>query len=79
MNLTKHIKEGLLRIKVSPNARKTKLVEDNGLRLYIKEIPDKNKANLALIKFFKKKFNLKVTIKSGMKSRDKVLKVSTLR
>jgi uncharacterized protein (TIGR00251 family) len=53
------------------------LVEENGkLKLYFKTVPDKNKANLELIKFFKKKFSLKVEIKSGLKSsRGKVLRV----
>jgi uncharacterized protein (TIGR00251 family) len=74
MNLNRYIKDNLIRIKVTPNASKTELVEENEqLKLYLKAVPDKNKANQELIKFFKKKFNLKVEIKSGMKNRNKVL------
>jgi uncharacterized protein (TIGR00251 family) len=76
MNLNRYIKDNLIRIKVTPNASKTELVEENEqLKLYLKAVPDKNKANQELIKFFKKEFNLKVEIKSGMKNRNKVLKI----
>ena len=76
MNLNRYIKDNLIRIKVTTNASKTELVEENEqLKLYLKAVPDKNKANQELIKFFKKEFNLKVEIKSGMKNRNKVLKI----
>ena len=76
MNLNRYIKDTLIRINVTPNASKTELVEENEqLKLYLKAVPDKNKANQELIKFFKKEFNLKVEIKSGMKNRNKVLKI----
>ena len=72
--IEKHLKEGQLKIRVIPNSKKTELMEDNNqLKLYLHAVPDKNKANLELIKFFKKELNLKVEIKSGMKSREKVL------
>ena len=76
MNLTNHIHNNLLKIKVIPNAKETKLVEENNrLKLYIKAVPEKDKANRELIKFVKKEFNLRVEIKSGKKSREKVLKI----
>jgi len=76
MDIQKYIKNNLLRIKVRPNSSKTELMEENGgLKLYLKAVPDKNKANKELMKFFKKEFNLNVTIKSGLTSREKVLKV----
>ncbi len=50
--------------------------EENGrLKLYLKAPPDKNKANLELIKFFKKELGLVVEIKSGVTSREKVLRI----
>ena len=74
--INKHIKNSLLRIKVIPNASRTELKEVNGsLKLYLQAVPEKGKANQAVIKFFKKEFNLKIEIKSGEKSREKVLKV----
>ncbi|HIH11157.1 TPA: DUF167 domain-containing protein [Candidatus Woesearchaeota archaeon] len=63
-------------LKVIPNAGRTELVQEGEiLKLYLKAVPDKNKANLELIKFFKKEYHLTVTIKSGLKSREKVISV----
>ena len=77
MNLEPYIQNSLLRIKVIPNSKKTELKEENNqLKVYLHAVPDKNKANLELIKFFKKEFGLRVQIHSGMKSREKVLKIS---
>ena len=76
MNIQSHIQNDLLKLKVIPNSSKVKLVEENGsLKLYLKAVPDKNKANMELIKFFKKQFNLRVEIKSGLKGREKVLRI----
>jgi len=76
MNIQPHIQNNSLRLKVIPNSSKTELIEENGkLKLYLKAIPDKNKANMELIKFFKKEFGLRVEIKLGMKSREKVLRI----
>jgi len=74
MDLAKWIKEGKLKVKVIPNASRQGLIEENGtLKLYLQAVPDKNKANLELVKFFKKEYGLKVEIVSGLKSREKVL------
>lgn len=66
-------------LKVKPNAKKTEFlgfdIEINSYRLNIKEIPDDNKANIAIIKFFKKKFGLNVKIKGGNTSRNKLIEV----
>ncbi len=77
MNLSQHIEKGMLKLKVVPNSVQTKLIEDEQgqLKLYLQAVPDKNKANTQLIKFFKKEFGLKIRIKSGTKSREKVLMV----
>jgi len=76
LNFNKFIQQNLLKIKVIPNASKTELKEENNqLKLHLKSVPEKGKANQELIKFFKKKLGLKVEIKSGEKSRDKVLRV----
>ncbi|HLC88905.1 MAG TPA: DUF167 domain-containing protein [Candidatus Nanoarchaeia archaeon] len=76
MNLNSCIQNSLLRVKVIPNSKQTELIEENNqLKLYLHAVPDKNKANLELIKFFKRELGLKVEIKSGMKSREKVLRV----
>lgn len=76
MNIEEHIKDSLLKIKVIPNSKKNELKEENKqLKLYLHAVPDKNKANRELIKFFKKELGLNVEIRSGLKSREKVLKI----
>ena len=76
MKIIKFIENNLLKLKVTPNSKKTELLEKEGkLRLYLKAVPEKRKANQELIKFFKKEFGLKVEIVKGEKSREKVLKV----
>lgn len=76
MDINKYIQNGKLKVKVIPQSGRTELVEEGGkLRLYLKSAPEKNKANLELIKFFKKKYKISVRIKSGETSREKVLEV----
>jgi len=76
INILKYIKDRNLSLKVIPNSKVEKLIEENNqLRVYLKAPPDKNKANKALIKFFKENYNFSVQIKSGEKSRNKVLRI----
>lgn len=76
MDLHKYVENGKLKIKVIPHAGRTELKEDAGkLKLYLKSAPEKNKANVELIKFFKKEHNLSVRIKSGESSREKMLEI----
>ncbi|MFA6460684.1 MAG: DUF167 domain-containing protein [Candidatus Woesearchaeota archaeon] len=76
MEIKKYIENGTLSVHVVPHSSRQELIEEEGkLKLYLQAVPDKNKANLELIKFFKKEWGLKVEIKSGMKSRDKILRV----
>ena len=79
INLNKFIQNkeqyGLLSIKVVPNFSRIELIEEDGkIKVYLKSIPDKNKANQELVKFFKNIFGLKVEIFKGRKSRNKILK-----
>lgn len=74
MNILSLFRNNCLTIKVIPNAKESKAVRDNNsLKIYLRAVPAKNKANLELITFFKKEFGLKVMIKSGEKSRKKVV------
>ncbi len=76
MDITKYISHNKIALRVTPNASQTKLIEDNGkLKLYVKSIPEDNKANREVINFFKKEFNLKVLIDKGEKSREKIVKI----
>ncbi len=65
----------ILRIKVTPNSKKTEIKgEKDGLLLVnIAAPPEKNKANLEVIKFFSKKYKQEVKIKKGLTSREKTL------
>jgi len=73
-------------LRVVPNSSRDELVVEkqekqekqdskNKYKLYLKSVPEKGKANQDLIKFFKKQYKIKVQIKSGHKSRDKILVV----
>lgn len=76
MDLTKYIKNNLLAVKVIPNASQNRFIEEhNALKLYLKAVPEKDKANKELIKFFKDEFKMKVRIKAGAKNREKLLQV----
>lgn len=85
-----YIKDNKLHVVVKPNSPKTEIIgEENGkLKIAIKAVPDKNKANIALVKFLSKELKLsarkvrsrktsvrKVRIISGSKSREKVLEI----
>lgn len=69
-----------IRVRVTPNASKQKIVEaDNLLKVYVSAPPDKGKANKRLIKILSKYFKVKksdLNIVRGEKSRDKILKVN---
>ena len=64
-------------LKVKPNAKKTEFLgfdsKINAYKLNVKEIADGNKANIAIIKFFKKEFAINVKIKSGNTFRHKII------
>ncbi|HLD72538.1 MAG TPA: DUF167 domain-containing protein [Candidatus Nanoarchaeia archaeon] len=76
MNLQTYILNNQLKIKVIPNSDRTELKEQNGeLKLYLQAQPEKGKANLAIIKFFKKELGLRVEIVSGEKRREKRLRI----
>ena len=77
MNLSLYIRNNLLSLKVIPNAKRTELKEENNqLKLYVHAPPEKDKANKEVIRFFKKEYNLHLEIKSGEKSREKVLRIN---
>ena len=71
-----NIKPGLLSLKVIPNAKAERLVEEQGnWKLYLQAAPVKGQANLGIIKYFKKNYGLNVRIEKGERSRKKVIMV----
>lgn len=76
INLSLYVFNNHFVLKVIPHSGRTGLKEKNGkLKLHLKAPPEKNKANLELVKFFKKEYGWVVEIRSGTASREKVLKV----
>ena len=74
MDITKFVQKDIIKVRVVPNSSRSELIIVEGkLKLYLKAVPEKGKANQEVIKFFKKKVGLRVKIKSGEKSREKVL------
>ncbi len=68
----------VLKITVKPNSPETKIISENGAELVIAvHAPaEKNKANLELIKFLKKRFGVDVRIMRGAASRKKIVQIS---
>ena len=70
----------ILPVKIQPNASRNEIVgfEEDILKIRIKAFPDKNKANIALIRFLAKKLDLSranIIIFKGHKTRKKLLKI----
>jgi len=80
MNIDKYIVNGSISILVKPNAPKSEVIgwdEDRkALRVAISAVPDKDKANKEVVKFFSKLLGKKVEIIRGLRSREKVLRIS---
>lgn len=72
-----HIRDGTLRILVKPGKRDNRIVshdpEKDALVVEIKAQVQENKANIEVVKFFSKLLKKDVRIKSGLKSKEKVL------
>ena len=68
-------------IKVIPNAKQNKLVEEMGrFKIYLTAPAVEGKANQALIKFLAGHFNVKksrISIVRGGKSREKIVEISS--
>lgn len=80
MNLKNHIINNKLKILAKPNAPKTKIIgfdeTKQAVKISIAAPPDKNKANLELIKFISKKNKKRVKIISGSKNKEKTLELT---
>jgi uncharacterized protein (TIGR00251 family) len=64
-----------MEIKVNANARKDEVIEDVILTVNVKEKPENNKANLAVIKLLEDYFDRQVRIVSGLKGRKKIIEI----
>ncbi|RKW20771.1 DUF167 domain-containing protein [Candidatus Gracilibacteria bacterium] len=82
MDLSKKLENGnILKVKVITNAQKTEIIgelEDGTIKLKVRAIPEKGKANSEIIEYFSKILNLnksKIEIISGKTSKIKLLKI----
>lgn len=71
------IKEEIFKVIVKPNSRKNEILgydeEKQAYIISIKEKAEDNKANIELIRFLSKMLGRKARIKSGLKSREKIM------
>ncbi len=79
MDVSRYIHNNHLSIIVKPNSPKTEIIrwddEKNALRVNVHAKPEDNEANVEVVKFFSKLLKKKVSIKSGTRSREKLLKI----
>ena len=79
MNIEQYLKKGYLKIIVKPNARDNEIIsfdsERDALRVSIAAPAEDNKANIEVVKFFSKLLKKKVKIKSGLRSKEKLLEI----
>ncbi len=77
MEISQYIKDNTLKVNAKPNSPKTEIIsydeKRQALRIAIAAVPDKDKANTELLKFLKKQTGRKCRIKSGSKSREKII------
>ena len=65
-----------IKVKVITNAREDSVIEGKeGLTVRTKAIPQKGKANRAVVKLLSKHFGSKVGIISGEKTREKIVEI----
>ena len=78
MKISDHIKNGTLSVIAKPNSSHTEIIgwdeSKKALRIAVAAVPDKNKANIELLKFLKKESSMKCELVSGAKSREKVIR-----
>jgi len=81
MNLHPCIENNYLSVLVKPNSKKTEIIKINGdvVKIAVAAPADDNKANIELIKFVSKLLKRKVTIITGFKSKNKLLKIEEVK
>jgi uncharacterized protein (TIGR00251 family) len=67
----------IIDVKVRTNAGKQEIIRrESGYIVHLKSPPENNRANIELVKLLQNYFKRPVNIKSGFKSRKKVIEVS---
>ena len=66
----------IIKIKIKPNSGRQEIIQDGKTyNIYLKSVPQNNKANIELLKLLQKYFKRTVKIKSGFTSREKTIEV----
>ncbi|MEB3825666.1 MAG: DUF167 domain-containing protein, partial [Desulfurococcales archaeon] len=66
----------LLRVVAHPSSRMSGVkIGEDGVHVYLESPPEGGRANSELVKMFRRKYSLRVSIYSGVKSRDKLIEV----
>jgi len=73
------IKESTFKVIIKPNSQKNKIIgyysKKKAYKVDIKEKAEDNKANKELIRYLSKLFGKRAKIKSGFKSREKIIEI----
>jgi uncharacterized protein len=79
MNIEQYIKNNSLTILVKPNSSKNEITGYDDVRcavkVNIKAPAEDNKANVEVVKFFRKQLGREIRIISGLKNKIKILKI----
>ncbi|MEA3430784.1 MAG: DUF167 domain-containing protein [Nanoarchaeota archaeon] len=79
MDISNYIKNNKLKIIVKTNSPKTEIAGYNetrkALKVNVNAVPENNKANIEILKFFKKMLKKQVKMFSGFKNREKVIEI----
>ena len=78
-DIEEYIEDNSLKIIVKTNASRNEVVgwDDSrkALRISVKAVPEKGKANREIVKFLGKLLKKRIAIVSGLKSKEKILKI----
>ena len=76
IRIAQRLKDHLICIKVKPNSPKTEILsidQNDRLAVAVKAPAEDNKANIVVVKLHSKFFKKQVRIKSGFKSKSKII------
>jgi uncharacterized protein (TIGR00251 family) len=80
MRVSDYVKSGILSVHAKPNSPKTEILgwdeSKHALKIAVAAVPDKDRANIELLKFLKKETGMKCELVSGARSREKLVRLS---
>ena len=79
MDITKHIQNNALKVLIKPNSNRNRILgfssDKKALKIAVKAVSEKGKANQELIRFLSKLLKKQIRITKGLKSREKILHI----